>query len=109
MPTTTLIHDSLSDNPLRIAVISPNADRRDAAISALDRFPNGRIREYVTCPPDVEAVAQVLMEDFDVVIIDLDSDPEYALELVENICADGSTNVIAYSENTEQEIGRAHV
>ena len=104
MPPTTQIPDSLSDSPLRIAVISPNADRRDAAISALDRFPNGRIREYVTYPPDVEAVAQVLIEDFDVVIIDLDSDSEYALELVENICADGSTNVIAYSENAEQNL-----
>ena len=92
-----VIPDSLGVNPLSIAVISPNTHHRNAAISALERFPNSRIREYITYPPGAEEVAQVLKQDFDVVIIDLDSDPGYALELVENICFDGSTNVIVYS------------
>jgi pilus assembly protein CpaE len=92
-----VIPDSLGVNPLSIAVISPNTHHRNAAISALERFPNSRIREYITYPPGAEDVAQVLRQDFDVVIIDLDSDPGYALELVENICIDGSTNVIVYS------------
>ncbi|HEV2484786.1 MAG TPA: AAA family ATPase [Terracidiphilus sp.] len=104
MSTSTQIPDSLGANPLCIAVISPNAAGRSAAISALNRFPNGRIREYVTYPPGIDAIAQVLKEDFDVVIIDLDSDPEYALELVENICADGSTSVIVYSANANQDL-----
>jgi pilus assembly protein CpaE len=92
-----VIPDSLGVNPLSIAVISPNTHHRNAAISALERSPNSRIREYITYPPGAEEVAQVLKQDFDVVIIDLDSDPGYALELVQNICVDGSTNVIVYS------------
>jgi pilus assembly protein CpaE len=92
-----VIPDSLGVNPLSIAVISPNTHHRNAAISALERFPNSRIREYITYPPGAEEVAQVLRQDFDIVIIDLDSDPGYALELVENICVDGTTNVIVYS------------
>jgi pilus assembly protein CpaE len=43
----------------------------------------------------------MLKKSFDVVIIDLDSDPEYTLELVENISADGGTNVIVYSETVD--------
>lgn len=102
--SSTHIPESLGANPLSIAVISPNVVHRNAAIAALDRFPNSRIREYITYPPDAEEVAQVLRQDFDVVIIDLDSDPEYALELVENICVDGGTNVIVYSARPDPDL-----
>ena len=100
----TLVPDSLGVNPLSIAVISPNTYHRNSAISALERFPNSRIREYITYPPGAEEVAQVLKQDFDVVIVDLDSDPEYALELVENVCSDGSTNVIVYSARPDPDL-----
>jgi pilus assembly protein CpaE len=70
----------------------------------LEQFPNGRVREYISYPPGVDDVAQMLKQQFDVVIIDLDSDPEYALDLVENICVDGSTNVIVYSAKSDPEI-----
>ena len=63
----------------------------------MDKFPNGRIREFISYPPDIEAVTRMLKKSFDVVVIDLDSDPEYTLELVENISAEGGTNVIVYS------------
>jgi pilus assembly protein CpaE len=94
----------LGSNPLCIAVISPSVDRRNAAIAALDRFPDGWIREYIAYPPDKEAVAQMLKYDFDVVIIDLDSDTEYALELIEEICADSLTQVISFSSDTDQDL-----
>jgi pilus assembly protein CpaE len=101
MSTTNQTSDSLSSTPLCIAVISPDEAHRDEAISSLSGFSNGSIREFISYPPGVGAVAQSLKQDFDVVIVDLDSDPEYALELVENVCADGSTNVIVYSANPE--------
>ena len=97
MSTSNEVPDSLNLNPLSIAVISPNTPHRDEAIAALARFTNGSIREFISYPPGAGAVAQALRQDFDVVIIELDSDPEYALELIENICVDGSTNVIVYS------------
>jgi pilus assembly protein CpaE len=97
MSTTTEIPESFISSPLSIAVISPDAFNRDQAIASLARFSNGSIREFVTYPPGAGVVGEALRQDFDVVIIDLDSDPEYALELVEKICVDGSTNVIVYS------------
>ena len=93
--------DSFGAEPLSIAVISPDDRRRSAATGALDKFPNGRIREFISYPPDIGSVTRVLKKSFDVVIIDLDSDPEYTIELVETICADGATNVIVYSEKVD--------
>lgn len=87
--------------PLSIAVISPDDRRRNAVITSLDKFPNGRIREFISYPPDVESVTRTLKQSFDVVIIDLDSDPEYTLRLVESICSDGATNVIVFSEQAD--------
>ena len=101
MSASGKIPDSLGAEPLSIAVISPDDLRRNLAIRALDGFPNGRIREFISYPPDIESVTRVLKKSFDVVIIDLDSDPEYTLELVENICADGGTNVIVFSEKVD--------
>jgi pilus assembly protein CpaE len=96
MSSSGQLPDSLGAEPLSIAVISPNDQRRNAAISSLDKFPNGRIWEFMSYPPDIDAVAQMLTQRFDVVIIDLDSDPEYTIQLIEHICNGGSTNVIVY-------------
>jgi pilus assembly protein CpaE len=104
MSTTGRISDSFGSEPLSIAVISPNDQRRNAALSALDKFPNGRIWEFMSYPPDVEAVAQMLKQRFDVVIIDLDSDPDYTLELVEQISTSGSINVIVYSGMADRDL-----
>lgn len=104
MSPTGQVPDSLNSTPLSIAVIGPNTYYRNSAISALDRFPNARIREFVSYPPGADAVAHILKQDFDVVIIDLDSDHEYALQLVENLCSDGSTNVIVYSSEANPDL-----
>ena len=40
---------------------------------------------------------RLLESDYDVIIVELDSDPEYALDLVENICGNSSATVMVYS------------
>jgi pilus assembly protein CpaE len=102
--STGQLADSLSTSPLSIAVIGPNNYYRSSAISALEGFPNARIREFVTYPPGQEAVEHLLKQNFDVVIVDLDSDSEYALGLVENLCQDGSINVIVYSSEPDPDM-----
>ncbi len=104
MSTLNQTPESIGLNPLSIAVISPDAFHRDEAIGALSRFSNSHIREFISYPSGAEAAAEVLRQDFDVVIVDLDSDPEYALDLVESISTDGSTNVIVISEKTDPDL-----
>lgn len=91
-------------NALSIAVISPDHLRRYAATSALGECRNGPVREFTSYPPNLDDVQQTLNDNFDVVIVDLDSDPEYALRLVESISVHGLATVIVYSEQTNPEI-----
>ena len=104
MSTLNQSPDSVSLNPLSIAVISPDSFHREEAINALARFTNGHIREFISYPPGAGTVSQALKQDFDVIIVDLDTDTEYALELIEGICDDGSTHVIVISARLDPDL-----
>jgi pilus assembly protein CpaE len=91
-------------NALSIAVISPNEHRRSAAIHALGICHSGPIREYISYPPNLEDVPRTLNRDFDVIMVDLDSDPEYALNLVKSISINGLATVIIYSEKADPDM-----
>jgi pilus assembly protein CpaE len=89
---------------LSIAVISPNEQRRNAATSALGECLNGSIREFISYPPDLHDVSRMLGHNYDVILIDLDSDPEYALDLVESICTHGLATAIVYSAQADPDL-----
>lgn len=103
MSTSMQIPETLAfcGSALSIAVISPDDLRRNAAISALDECQGGQIREFISYPPGLNDVSLMLGKNFDVVIVDLDSDPEYALDLVESICASGLATVMVYSAQAD--------
>jgi pilus assembly protein CpaE len=86
MSSFTQTTDSLSAAALSVAVISPDEQRRNAAIRALGECQTGRVREFKSYPADLNDLPGLLGNDFDVVMVDLDSDPESAFDLVERIC-----------------------
>ena len=96
--------DSLGADVLSIALVGPDEDRRRAAASALAGCQGGEIREFSSYPPTLDDVPRLLEAHYDVIIIDLDSHPEYALELVESICANGSATVMVYSMKADSEL-----
>jgi pilus assembly protein CpaE len=96
--------DSLGADPLSIALIGPDEERRKAAVSALTGCQAGEIREFSSYPPGLDDLPRLLEQRYDVIIIDLDSNPEYALELVESICAGGSVTVMVYSAKTDPDL-----
>jgi Flp pilus assembly CpaE family ATPase len=96
--------DSLGSDVLTIALIGPDEGRRKAAASALAEAQSGDIREFSTYPPSLDDVPKLLEQRYDVIIIDLDSHPEYALELVESICANGTATVMVYSMKADSEL-----
>ena len=96
--------DSLGGNMLSIALIGPDEERRKAASTALAGCQGGEIREFSTYPPSLDDVPRLLEQHYDVIIIDLDSHPEYALELVESICANGTATVMVYSVKADSEL-----
>ena len=89
---------------LSIAVISPDEQRRNEAINALGECQYGLIREFISYPPDLNDVSRMLGNNFDVILVDLDSDPEYALDLVENISTSGLATAFVYSAQADPDL-----
>ena len=96
--------DSLGAHALSIALIGPDEDRRKAAANILAVCQAGEIREFASYPSSLDDVPKLLEPHYDVIIIDLDTLPEYALELVESICASDSATVMVYSVKADSEL-----
>ncbi len=103
MPTMTHDPDALGTNVLSVALIGPEEQRRKAIASALTG-PQASVTRELTSYPELDDVPKLLEEDYDVVIVDLDSNPEHALDLVENICGNSSATVIVYSAHANSEM-----
>jgi pilus assembly protein CpaE len=96
--------DSIGAEALSIVLIGPEEDRRSSAMMALTACAGADVREYAMYPQSADDVPLMLSDEPDAVLIDLDSDPEAALELVENICAQGSSTVMVFSEKADPEL-----
>jgi pilus assembly protein CpaE len=96
--------ESIGSTSLSIALIGPSEERRSAAMRAMAGSQGNEVREFNTYPPSLDDVPKVLDRHYDVVMLDLDADPEYALELVESICAIGPMTVMVYSERSDPDL-----
>ena len=96
--------DSIGSKQLSIALISPNIERRSAAVMALKKCPGADVFEFPTYPAGLDDLPSMLDQKYDVVIIELDTDPEYALELVESIGSEGLATVMVYSVSADPEL-----
>jgi pilus assembly protein CpaE len=103
MSTSTQGPDALGANVLTIALIGPDQQRRSAVAIALTGLQAGITREFPTYP-ELDEVPRLLEDNYDVVIVDLDSNPEYALDLVESICSTGTPTVMVYSARADSEL-----
>jgi pilus assembly protein CpaE len=96
--------ETISGTPLSIALIGPNQDRRSAAMIALNNCGGNEVCEFSSYPPALDDVPKMLEENYDAVIVELDSNPEFALDLVESIGANGRATVMVYSDSTDPEL-----
>jgi pilus assembly protein CpaE len=63
------------------------------------------IREFASYPPaDIDDIPKALGMDYDLVIIELDTDPALALNMVRSICGLGLATVMVYSANPDLEM-----
>ena len=89
--------DALGTGTLSVAVISPNERSRSAAIGVMSECQTCQVQEFASYPSNFNDVSGMLGHNFDVVLVDLDSDPESAFDLVENICANDLATVMVFS------------
>ena len=95
---------SLDTNSLSIALIGPDDSHRKLIASAVAAAHSGPVQEVVVYPQR-DDVPQLLQANYDVIIVDLDCDPEFALDLVECICGlSGSTTVMVYSAHSDSQL-----
>ncbi len=95
--------DSLDVHVLSVALIGPQEQHRKAVASALAGSQANVTREF-TAYPDLDDVPAILDAGYDVIIVDLDSDPEHALDLVEHICGNSPVTVMVYSSHADSEL-----
>ncbi len=88
--------DGLGSRTLSIALIGPDEYHRRPISSALAELPGSVTREF-SAYPALDDVPRLIDADYDVIVIELDTSPEYALELVENICGNSAITVMVYS------------
>src|SRR5438270_13110173 len=79
--TTVTTPDAIGSNVLSVALIGPAESRRKPIASALAALHGSQIKEYSQYP-DIDDVPKLLEAEYDVIVMELDSDPEYALEVV---------------------------
>jgi pilus assembly protein CpaE len=96
-PDSRLTPDSPVGGVLSIALIGPNDDRRRAILNILSGQESARVSEFISFPLDLEEQPKAVSERYEVVILDVDSDPDYVFALVEKISANNSVYVMVYS------------
>ena len=97
-PGNTAIQD---ETILSVALLGPDEQRRKVVAAAVSKHPGLKLHEFSSFPPRLEDLPQMLAQAYEIVIIDVDSDPDYAFALVESLCASGRTYVMAYSANAD--------
>lgn len=89
---------------ISIALISPDRRHRELAVQALAGCTGYEVSTFTSYPERLDDASEIMDQKFGVVIIDLDSDPEFALDLVESVSADGFATVMVYSESTDPDL-----
>lgn len=97
------ITDAADRDALTVALIGPDDERRNAVAAVLAVRRDLKVRQFSSFPPDLGNVLQSLAR-CDVIMVDADSDTEYAVSLVEEASANGLTCVMAYSAQTDVKV-----
>ena len=95
--------DTLGANLLTVALIGPEESRRRdlaVAISGPQATVSKEFRQY----PSLDDVPQLVEAGYHIIIIELDSNPEQALDLVEHIVSRSSITVMVYSSRADSEL-----
>jgi pilus assembly protein CpaE len=93
--------DELGAPGLAIALIGPDESRREQVALALAACSKGQVHAFASYPPTLDGTPKLLEQNYDVMVIDLDSDPELALDLVESLGANSSKTVMVYSAGSD--------
>ena len=102
--TVAYQQNRVAKNTLSIVLVGPDERRRRALAQGLERQQT-TITNELAAYPALDDLVKLLRSDCDVVAVDLDGDPDVALDLVEAICGqDPAITVIVYSRRQDPEM-----
>src|SRR5580658_2661470 len=104
MSSFSQVPDTPGPGLLSVLLIGPDEHRRREVAAALYGGPIGLIREHASYPANLNELPRMLERNCDVVVVDLDGDPEYALLVVEGVHATGTATVIVFSARANLEL-----
>jgi pilus assembly protein CpaE len=104
MQTLTQELETSSRNVLSVALIGPEGNgRRTLSTAFAGTHQANSVKEFFSYP-HVQDAAQLFANDYDVIVVDLDSNPEYALQIIEAICETSTATVMVYSSRTDSDL-----
>jgi len=89
---------------LSIALIGPNDRQRYALGNALAKCDGANVREFSSYPTSLDEAPRLLEQVFDLIIIELDSDKEFAIDLVDSISVNDAATVMVYSAKPDPDL-----
>jgi pilus assembly protein CpaE len=95
--------DMAAGNVLSVVVIGPD-ERRRASVAYAVTGPSCSEPRQLPFYPDLSQLPKIVEMNYDVIIVDLDSDPVNALAVVERLCADTQATVMVYSVNNDSDL-----
>ena len=96
MSTIKTDPDGIGTDVLSIALIGPETERRERLGRTIAEQ-HACVTQQFPSYPVLDDVPRLLDANYDAIVVELDSDPEHALELVETLCADTRATVMVYS------------
>lgn len=96
--------ESLSMSALSVVLMGPDAAQRQAMTKAL-AGPQAKVARVYSGYPEVDELSALMKQDYDVVIVHLDPDPEPALDVVESLCSgSNSITVMVHTARQDQQL-----
>lgn len=89
---------------MKVALIGPNEAHRKIVAKALAGSEAKSVREFVDYPANLADLPRMLDQNFDVIMIDVDSDESYAIKLVETVAGITSAVVMVYSRRNDPDL-----
>src|SRR5580698_2079728 len=89
---------------LSIAILDPNFERRNAVTGILCGLGSNAIRPRVTSLMNMEDFRSLVKQDFRIVFVAVDGDPDDAMKTTEAVCSTGSAIAVAYSPSTNDDL-----
>ncbi len=88
---------------MAVALIGPNDAHRQIVARALASSQGRKVHEFIDYPAELNDLPGMVEQTFDVVLVDVDTDESYALQIIEKLAEIGQP-VMAYSARTDQEL-----